>query len=362
MKIQFKTLKPEVFYIEIDDAATVGELRQKIADERPDFPLDQSRLIYAGKILDSDEKKVEEYNINAKDKAFVVIMTIKPKVTASETTATSSVVTTTTRTEAQSMAQSTAGTTSTDASTTAATTTTATESNTSSSPSETMSTQSVTESAQSTALTSSSAFQKNVDDIVNMGFPREQVMQALQRSFNNPDRAVEYLIQGFPPELEPEVDADLENTTTPATTDSAATGLAFLRNLPQFDELRRQVQTNPQALPLLLQQLGTANPDLFQTISQNQEEFIQLLNERTGTEGSEPAAGGAAPLGEGMGAPAGGAAEAIQIQVTMEEKEAIEQIRNVFPCSEAEALQAYRACDRNVESAANFLWNEQDFD
>lgn len=49
-----------------------------------------------------------------------------------------------------------------------------------------------TTSAES-ALVTGQMYEEAVKQMIDMGFPREQVQRAMRASFNNPDRAVEYL-------------------------------------------------------------------------------------------------------------------------------------------------------------------------
>lgn len=196
--------------------------------------------------------------------------------------------------------------------------------------------------AAESALLMGDEYQTMVQNIMDMGYERDQVEQALRASFNNPDRAVEYLITGIP-QIFDEQEAVNESAAEMANVDSerqAANAdpddpLAFLRNQPQFQQMRQVIQHNPQLLNAVLQQIGQTNPALLQLISQNQESFVRMLNEPAAAAGGVAAAGAVAPAAQ---APAtGGAAIAPGagtggphgvIHVTPQDKDAIERVRH----------------------------------
>jgi len=387
MIITLKTLQQQTFKLEINPEISVKELKEKIeADRGKDYPAGGQKLIYAGKILD-DTKNVEEYKIDEKN--FVVVMVTKPKATPVTPAAPAA-------TEAAPAATPAATTQAATASSTPATTTQAQGDTTTTTPAVTA--PSATPAAAAAAvpagasgsdlqfaestLVTGSAYEDMVVNVMNMGFEREPVVRALRASFNNPDRAVEYLLSGIPdnpaeeafaeaPQGAPRAATGGESTASntagtdasrsqaggnTATAGSDEDPLAFLRSQPMFQRMRQAIQDNPGLLPTLLQQIGQNNPPLLQLISSNQERFVQMLNEPD--DGEEDAEGSGPGGVAGGGNPAGGPGQGY-ISVTPEEKQAIDRLKQLG-FAEPMCIQAYFACDKNEDLAANFLLSQTD--
>ncbi|KAM4635038.1 RAD23 homolog A, nucleotide excision repair protein a [Polymixia lowei] len=356
MQITLKTLQQQTIQIEIDPDQTVKALKEKIEAERgkDNFPVSGQKLIYAGKIL-QDDTPIKDYKIDEKN--FVVVMVSKAKPAAAASPPPSEVPKPPVQ---DSGSTSTAAPVATPAPTPAAAPTPPEEPKEEPSPADTEPQQPASSSGGSQGVDASSAlvtgaeYEAMLTEIMSMGYERERVVAALRASFNNPHRAVEYLLTGIPSspvqETNPPVQAPASGRTDQPSLAEGENPLEFLRTQPQFLNMRHAIQQNPSLLPALLQQLGRENPQLLQQISQHQELFIQMLNEPVGEGGEGPEVGELGAAGE-EGAPVN------YIQVTPQEKEAIERLKALgFP--EALVIQAYFACEKNENLAANFLLNQ----
>ena len=241
-------------------------MKEKIEAEKGanDYPASAQKLIYAGKILGMitcrskhshrwdilnlcfavDDDPISKYNID--EKKFIVVMVTKPKTAPAA--------------EAPAAAASPAAAPAAPAAAPAAAATPA---------SEPAAAESKEEKAEEKKEESSSAgggssgpvadtgmvlgedYNRMVQQLQDMGYEKSQVEAALRASYNNPDRAVEYLLTGIPPSamLEPAPApaaapaAGGQSAPAPAAggQSAAAPGenpLAFLRDHEMFQQIR----------------------------------------------------------------------------------------------------------------------------
>ncbi|KAL0663423.1 hypothetical protein Bca4012_100260 [Brassica carinata] len=324
---------------------------------KDNYPCGQQLLIHNGKVL-KDETTLVENKVT--EEGFLVVMLSKSR---------------------------TAGSSSGQSCTQPASTTTTTSSTTPAAPSTTQSTavpaspvtaqeqpaaQTDTHGQVASSLASGNRLEPLVQQLMDMGggsWDKETVTRALRAAHNNPERAVDYLYSGIPETAEVAVAASGAALVPPAsggpnsspldlfpqgTVASASTGdlgtLEFLRNNDQFQQLRTMVHSNPQILQPMLQELGKQNPQLLRLIQENQAEFLQLVNEPY--EGSD----GDADI---FDQPEQETPHSIN--VTQAEQEAIQRLE-AMGFDRDLVIEAFLACDRNEELAANYLLeNSGDF-
>jgi len=382
MLLTLKNLQQQTFTMEIDPEITVLDLKKRIEKEKGTevCSVESQKLIYAGKIM-ADSDTIDKYNID--EKKFVVIMTTKNKQVPIKPSVEKSAVKNLKKSNEERNAESVTSIkkqkvveekqASSEKETEAKVTD---DTKTESKEGSQMDTSTGGESTTTSGGTTSSMvvgeeYNAMVQNIVDMGYDKSQVIAALKASFNNPERAIEYLLNGIPTSLEQNESSTPvafspstgESESIPSTTEQAIlpptsetqpeNPLSFLRNQEMFQQMRMLIQRNPDMLNRVLQQIGQSNPELLQTISQNQESFIRMINEVEGGEQSRSESDIQASLNESSGLPG-------TLEISQQDKEAIDRLKALgFP--EHLVVQAYFACDKNENLAANFLLS-QNFD
>ncbi|KAK7293978.1 hypothetical protein RJT34_16861 [Clitoria ternatea] len=372
MKLTVKTLKGSHFEIRVQPSDTVMAVKKNIEDVqgKDNYPCGQQLLIHNGKVL-KDETTLVENKVS--EDGFLVVMLSKSKTSGSAggssiQPASNPSMTVSTSNSApapeppvQTQAANTGA-----AATDSASTTTNVSAN--------------TYGQAASNLVAGSNLEQTIQQIMDMGggnWDRDTVSRALRAAYNNPERAIDYLYSGIPEAAEIAVPVShypgsqtTETAGIPAgvvpggpnssplnmfpqeTISSTGAGLGsldFLRSNPQFQALRSMVQSNPQILQPVLQELGKQNPNLLRLIQEHHAEFLQLINEPV--EDSE---------GDIFDQPEQDMPHAVN--VTPAEQEAIGRLE-AMGFDRASVIEAFLACDRDEQLAANFLLeNAEDFD
>ena len=107
---------------------------------------------------------------------------------------------------------------------------------------------------------------------------------------------------------------------------------------------------NPEKLPSILTNLKEHSPQLFELIKQHEEDFKNLLVSPL----SEEDIRNFQSIQQELRRPPG----QTTIRLTKEESDAVKRLQELG-FSQADAVQAYFACDKNEEMAANFLFEQK---
>ncbi|KAF2301615.1 hypothetical protein GH714_028279 [Hevea brasiliensis] len=371
MKLTVKTLKGSHFEIRVQPTDTVMAVKKNIEDVqgKDNYPCGQQLLIHNGKVL-KDETTLADNKVT--EDGFLVVMLSKSKTsvgTSSTQPAAAPATTPTSNSTPEVEVQAPAS------------------KNTSASETATAIAQTDTYGQAASNLVAGNNLDQTIQQIMDIGggtWDKETVTRALRAAYNNPERAVDYLYSGIPEAAEVAVPVShfpagqatetgaagaapasgAPNTSPlnmfPQETLSAGGGgggggsgglgsLDFLRSNQQFQTLRSMVQANPQILQPMLQELGKQNPHLLRMIQEHHAEFLQLIN--------EPLEGSEGDIFDQVDQDMPHA-----INVTPAEQEAIERLE-AMGFDRALVIEAFLACDRNEELAANYLLeNAGDFE
>lgn len=333
MKLTIKTLQQSTFKVEIEPDKTVKELKDKIeTDHGKEYPSGAQKLIYSGKIL-ADESKLAEYNID--EKKFVVLMITRPPPAPKPTApvATDSKASASKKDETANSSKQT---------------------KVASDDTKTKATAGQQQSTATTTTSSSSVSTTNVPSTLptnttitttTAATTRTQQQQQPASNRSNPNSAAT-LSMGEP---------------------QMASRLASLISQPHFRQIQDLIQQSPHLLSSTIEDLAGSDPEMYSFISENPDMFVSALNHpplagsrgqlSRGSSGATTTTTAASGQVRAAQPASGGRQQPIvdQIMVSEGDKEAIERLKELG-FSEYLAVQAYMACDKDEQLAANLLF------
>lgn len=314
MQILVKTLHGKQFKRDLDLNMTVQEFKEKIEkDEGKDYPVEHQKLIYEGKIL-ANSSKLSEYNIDSKK--FIVLLIARPppppkKETEKATTSNKDKDQTQTKVKEEKETK-------TKDKDTRSSSRPTTRSSTASGAAASSTTQTSTSQSRNQTSTQSSSQQQSQ--------PPQQIL----------------------------------NTPPPLGSDNQmAARLASITSRPQFATIQQSIQQNPHLLSNIIESLASSEPEIYSFISENPDLFLNAVSAMP-SPGSRVSGGGASiPSESGMPRMMTGSEPPslnhMLPSATDHDRQAIERLKELG-FTEFQAVQAYVACDKDEQLAANLLF------
>jgi UV excision repair protein RAD23 len=366
LKVTVQNLKNERFTVTLLSSDTVDGAKVKIepglANTETKMTAAEMRLIFSGKILDDGAQTLEDAKVTDDD--LLVVMKVKKKKKKKKAKAAEPAPATAAAPATPVAASPAAPTTEAAPSGTPMDTTPETKASDTSS-------NTINETASSMAVTND-AQQEVIANLMAMGdYTVDQVRMALRCAWGNPNTAAEYLFMGIPPNVLAQHQGAQGAPAPPQAPPQVAQGGGGQSAAPmdmQDDAppmgggmggmgdpaMLQQLQQNPQMMQALLQHMSQqeGGQEMIAQLAQNPEMLMQLLQM---IQGGGMGRGGPAAQGSG-GGPQPGTPGTTTITLTAEERTSIQNLMGLAPSiSQQQAVEAFLACDRNEELAANFL-------
>ena len=187
---------------------------------------------------------------------------------------------------------------------------------------------------------------QKINSLVEMGYEKDKVEKALIASGGNIDKAIEYLSSGNIPERAQQTQTNVNNLGNNSNNSNLDDDLKKNASI-----LKILCHKDPNKIFSLMDNIKNKSPNLLNKIKQHEEEFKNLLVSPITREDINVFNTFQQRLARGARRP--------QIKLTREESEAIKRLESLGNFSHTEVIQAYIACDKNEELAANFLFEQK---
>lgn len=351
MKISIKTIKGEIFQVEIDQESTVLVLKGKIQEKLSIEPESQ-KLIYKGKHLENNST-LKDYGLQDGD--TIIVMMLK-KFTAQDPT------TVGTKVETPAPAPTPVLTPVAPAPAPVQAPAPAPAPAPMFNPNVPAPQPHVQLDPNNEIVFGNAHKAETLKELTDMGFDRTESERALVAAFFNKDRAVDYLLNGIPANLlnppaqpanpganhgAPAQGAEGHNEQAGpapvAVTHEQMEQIQQLITSPEFENIRQQFLQNPAIAQQLLTFLQQQRPELHALFVQHPQLLVAILTNQFNMPGDDGDDGEYLPDN----------AEDLA-ELTQQDKEAIAEMQTLG-FSQAQCTEAYLVCDKNKELAINYL-------
>ncbi len=329
MKLLLKNLKQVIYNIEIpSEKSTVLELKKEI-EKVHKFDANKLKLLFNGALLD-DSKTLGDYKIQ--EESVVVMMNSKVKPINVGGVPSSNTISSQPKPEEKKEEKK-------------------------------------IEKKQEIPKKEEKKFTEQIKSLVDMGFDKSQAESAIKAAKGQIDKAIDFLYNGIPEGLNDNDSGQGGEQQSQAQEQAKAPGEESNQQEEDEDPVKTVAsvakilcKSNPSTLTILLQNIQHTDPDLMNLIKQREEEFKNFLEEpineqdyRAFQKYQQKMGLGGLGLGQGSGT----GQRQVRLNLTPQDREAINRLKALGDFEEAEVIQAYIACDKNEELTANYLFEQK---